>query len=141
MSQVPKVRAWCPCGEMTRDPGASQGTPFWGPPPWLWYSRLTVHCSGFVGFGQNWYGVRRSWPLSDGYPIQRSSSMRFEKVMETNPPSPPGYVVTRDSMGGYGQLYPMGAAPFPPLDLPYLAGYLTDKGIQVEVVEALGLGL
>ena len=40
--------------------------------------------------------------------------MRFEKVMAINPPSPPGYVVNRDSMGGYGQLYPMGAAPFRP---------------------------
>ena len=67
--------------------------------------------------------------------------MRFEKVIAINPPSPPGYVANRDSMGGYGQLYPIGATPFPPLDLPYLAGYLTHKGIPVEVLETLGLGL
>ena len=67
--------------------------------------------------------------------------MRFEKVVVVNPPSPPGYVANRDSMGGYGQLYPIGAAPFPPLDLPYLAAFLAEKGIAVEVLEAVGLGL
>jgi hypothetical protein len=67
--------------------------------------------------------------------------MRFEKVIAINPQSPPGYVANRDSLGGYGQLYPIGAIPFPPLDLPYLAGYLVDKGIQVSVLESLGLGL
>jgi len=67
--------------------------------------------------------------------------MRFEKIIAINPPSPPGYVANRDSMGGYGQLYPVGATPFPPLDLPYLAAFLMQKGIQVEVLETLGLGL
>ena len=67
--------------------------------------------------------------------------MRFKKIVVINPPSPPGYVANRDSMGGYGQLYPIGATPFPPLDLPYLASFLTDKGVAVEVLEALGLGL
>ena len=66
--------------------------------------------------------------------------MRFEKVVVVNPPSPPGYVANRDSMGGYGQLYPIGATPFPPLDLPYLAAFLAEKGIAVEVLEAVGLG-
>jgi anaerobic magnesium-protoporphyrin IX monomethyl ester cyclase len=65
----------------------------------------------------------------------------FEKVIAINPPSPPGYMVNRDSMGGYGQLYPLGAPPFPPLDLPYLAGYLVHKGVQVEVLECLGLDI
>ena len=41
-----------------------------------------------------------------------------------NPPNPPGYVSNKDSMGGFGQLFHEGAPPFPPLDLPYLAGAL-----------------
>ena len=44
-------------------------------------------------------------------------------------------------MGGYGQLYPIGATPFPPLDVPYLAAFLAEKGVAVEVLEAVGLGL
>lgn len=67
--------------------------------------------------------------------------MRFEKVIAINPPSPPGYVANRDSMGGYGQLYPIGATPFPPLDLPYLVAYLAQHEVNVEVVETLGGGL
>jgi len=27
--------------------------------------------------------------------------MRFAKIVAINPPSPPGYVANRDSMGGY----------------------------------------
>ncbi len=67
--------------------------------------------------------------------------MRFTKVIIINPPSPPGYVANKDSMGGFGQLYPIGATLLPPLDIPYLAGYLVDKGISVEVIEALGENL
>ncbi len=67
--------------------------------------------------------------------------MRFHQVIAVNPPSPPGWVANRDSMGGYGQLYPIGATPSPPLDLPYLAGYLAAKGVPVEVLEAQGLDL
>jgi anaerobic magnesium-protoporphyrin IX monomethyl ester cyclase len=67
--------------------------------------------------------------------------MRFENVIVVNPPSPPGYVANKDSMGGFGQLFPPGATVLPPLDLPYLAGYLVDKGIGVEVLEAQGLDL
>jgi anaerobic magnesium-protoporphyrin IX monomethyl ester cyclase len=67
--------------------------------------------------------------------------MRFETIVVINPPSPPGYVANRDSMGGYGQLYPIGATPFPPLDVPYLAAFLIGKGIAVEVLEAVGLDL
>src|SRR5438309_2001748 len=44
-------------------------------------------------------------------------------------------------MGGFGQLYPAGVTILPPLDLPYLAGYLADKGIPLEVLECQGLGL
>ena len=65
--------------------------------------------------------------------------MRFEKVIVVNPPSPPGYVANRESHGGYGQLYPIGA-PIPiSLDLPYLVGYLAGKGVPLEVLEAQGL--
>ncbi len=67
--------------------------------------------------------------------------MRFEQVVVVNPPSPPGYVANKDSMGGFGQLFPEGATLLPPLDVPYLAGYLVDKGLRVEVLEALGLNL
>lgn len=67
--------------------------------------------------------------------------MRFKKVIVINLPSPPGYVVNRDSMGGFGQLYPPGATIFPPLDVPYLAAYLVQNGISSEVIEAQGLDL
>jgi hypothetical protein len=71
----------------------------------------------------------------------KEKKVRFKKVIAINPPNPPGYVANRDSMGGYGQLYPVGATILPPLDLPYLAGYLLDKDLAVEVVESQGLGL
>ncbi|WP_218081765.1 B12-binding domain-containing radical SAM protein [Anthocerotibacter panamensis] len=67
--------------------------------------------------------------------------MRFDKVLVTNLPSPPGYVANKDSMGGFGQLFPKGATLFPVMDLVYLASYLVDKGIPVEVLECLGLEL
>ena len=67
--------------------------------------------------------------------------MRFAKVILVNPPSPPGYVANRDSMGGFGQLYPLGATILPPLDLPYLAGYLASRDVGLEVLEAEGLGI
>ena len=67
--------------------------------------------------------------------------MRFNKVVVVNPASPPGYTANRDSMGGYGQLYPAGVTIAPPLDLPYLASYLTHKGVPVDVFEAQGLDL
>jgi len=44
-------------------------------------------------------------------------------------------------MGGYGQLYPAGVNIAPPLDLPYLAGYLIDRRVPIEVFEAQGLEL
>jgi radical SAM superfamily enzyme YgiQ (UPF0313 family) len=65
--------------------------------------------------------------------------MRFKKYIVMNPPSPPGYVSNKDSMGGFGQLYPVGATYFPPLDLVYLASYLVEKGIHPEILECLGL--
>ncbi len=67
--------------------------------------------------------------------------MPVKKVVVVNPPSPPGYFANRDSMGGYGQLYPLGATLLPPLDIPYLAGYLEDKAVPLEVIEAQGLDL
>src|SRR5215831_19469364 len=67
--------------------------------------------------------------------------MRFAKVIIINPPSPPGYVANRDSMGGYGQLYPIGAPILPPLDVPYLAAYLAEKNVSLTVLEAQGLDL
>ena len=67
--------------------------------------------------------------------------MRFQKAIIIDPPNPPGYVSNKDSMGGFGQLYPKGAAPFPPLDIPYLAGYLAQRGIAAQVIEAGALHL
>lgn len=67
--------------------------------------------------------------------------MQFSKVVILNPPSPPGYVANRDSMGGYGQLYPVGATLLPPLDIPYLVSFLEHRAIPFEVIEAQGLGL
>src|SRR5262252_2085624 len=67
--------------------------------------------------------------------------MHFTKAVIINPPNPPGYVSNKDSMGGFGQLYPKGAPPFPPLDLAYLAAFLTSKGFTTEVIEAGALRL
>jgi radical SAM superfamily enzyme YgiQ (UPF0313 family) len=62
-------------------------------------------------------------------------------VLLINPPNPPGYVSNKDSMGGFGQLYGVGAPPFPPLDLPYLAGAVTAAGFETVVIEAGALRL
>jgi len=67
--------------------------------------------------------------------------MRFNRAILVNPPNPPGYTSNKDSMGGFGQLYPRGAPPFPPLDLPYLAAYLLREGLEVEVIEAGAIDL
>lgn len=67
--------------------------------------------------------------------------MNFAKAVIVNPPNPVGYMSNKDSMGGFGQLYPKGAPPFPPLDLAYLAGVLLDAGHECAVVEAGALDL
>jgi radical SAM superfamily enzyme YgiQ (UPF0313 family) len=67
--------------------------------------------------------------------------IRFDKVIVMNPPSPPGYVSNKDSMGGFGQLFPLGATLFPPLDLVYFTSYLVELDIPVVVQECLGLEL
>jgi anaerobic magnesium-protoporphyrin IX monomethyl ester cyclase len=63
--------------------------------------------------------------------------MKFTKTIVVNPPSPVGYVSNKDSMGGFGQLFPTGATPFPPLDLIYLASYLTEKNYPLTILESL----
>src|SRR5580765_3457068 len=65
----------------------------------------------------------------------------FDKVIVVNPPSPPGHTANRDSMGGFGQLFDEGISILPPLDVPYLVGYLLSRGVTVEVLEAQGLEL
>ena len=67
--------------------------------------------------------------------------MPFQRVLAVNPPSPPGYVSNKDSMGGFGQLFGAGASLFPPLDLVYLASCLVEKGIETELLECLALDL
>jgi anaerobic magnesium-protoporphyrin IX monomethyl ester cyclase len=64
--------------------------------------------------------------------------MRFDKVILLNPPNPPGYVSNKDSMGGFGQLFPHGATFMPPLDLVYLASYLVEQNLSAEILECLG---
>jgi len=64
--------------------------------------------------------------------------MRFNKILLVNPPNPPGYVSNKDSMGGFGQLFPLGATFMPPLDLVYLASYLDSKEIPIQIMECLG---
>ncbi len=53
-----------------------------------------------------------------------------------NPPNPPGHVSNKDSMGGFGQLYPAGAPPFPPVDMPGLAASLIQAELPLAVFEA-----
>jgi radical SAM superfamily enzyme YgiQ (UPF0313 family) len=67
--------------------------------------------------------------------------MIYRKAIVVNPPSPPNYVSNKDSMGGFGQLFPIGATLFPPLDLIYLASYLIEKNHSVELLESLALDL
>ncbi len=62
--------------------------------------------------------------------------MMYAAVFLVNPPSPAGHMSNKDSMGGFGQLYPAGASPFPALDMPYLAATLTEAGIPVQVFES-----
>jgi hypothetical protein len=68
-------------------------------------------------------------------------SKRFAKIVVVNPPSPPGCVANRESHGGYGQLYPVGAPVPIALDIPYLVGNISAKLLPLEVVEAQGLAL
>jgi uncharacterized radical SAM superfamily protein len=63
--------------------------------------------------------------------------MKFSNAIIVNPPSPIGYVSNKDSMGGFGQMFPLGATPFPPLDLIYLASYLVEKNFPMTVLESL----
>jgi anaerobic magnesium-protoporphyrin IX monomethyl ester cyclase len=62
--------------------------------------------------------------------------MGITKAFLVNPPNPPGHVSNKDSMGGFGQLYPPAASAFPPLDLPYLAATLTAAALEPKVFEA-----
>lgn len=64
--------------------------------------------------------------------------MNYDSVLVVNPPSPPGYTSNKDSMGGFGQLYPIGAPYFPPVDMAYLIGFLEAKEHNVQVFECLG---
>lgn len=62
--------------------------------------------------------------------------MTHSAVFLVNPPNPAGHVSNKDSMGGFGQLFPVGASAFPALDMPYLAATLTEAKIPVKVFEA-----
>lgn len=63
-------------------------------------------------------------------------------IVLVNPPSPPGTVSNKDTMGGLGQLYPSGTlTKIPPVDIPFCAAVLRQRGIPFEIVECLGLSL
>lgn len=64
--------------------------------------------------------------------------MSIDSVAIINPPNPENFISNKDSMGGFGQLYPIGATYFPPTDMPYLISYLDHKKHTVEVIECLG---
>lgn len=57
-----------------------------------------------------------------------------------NPPDPPGAVVNRDTMGGFGERYaPDATNAFPPLDLVSTAGLLRARGAAFKVIDCPGL--
>lgn len=57
-----------------------------------------------------------------------------------NPPSPPNAVSNKDTMGGFGQLYPEDCrTKIPPLDLAYTAAVLKKHSIPLKVIDCLGL--
>lgn len=59
-----------------------------------------------------------------------------------NPPSPPGYIANRDTMGGFGQVYAVGGGPsLPPMDLAYGAGLLLARDLPVQVLDCVAEGL
>jgi anaerobic magnesium-protoporphyrin IX monomethyl ester cyclase len=66
--------------------------------------------------------------------------MSFKRAIVVNPPNPAGFVSNKDSMGGFGQLFPVGAPPFPPLDIPYVAASLAASGCDVTVIDAVAMG-
>lgn len=72
---------------------------------------------------------------------EHEMSPRYDNVIVVNAPSPPGYMSHKDSMGGFGQLFPEDSTPFPPLDLVYLGSYLIDNGVETEMLECLALEL
>lgn len=88
-----------------------------------------------------WLGIESANAGDFPAKLHQGESMMYRKTFVVNPPSPPGYVSNKDSMGGFGQLYPTGATLFPPLDLIYLASYLVEKKYSVELLESLALDL
>lgn len=68
-------------------------------------------------------------------PISPPGHLTLTTAFLVNPPNPVGHVSNKDSMGGFGQLYPAGASAFPPLDMPYLAATLADAAIPIQVFE------
>lgn len=75
--------------------------------------------------------------MSEKTDTENGGNVKFTKAIVVNPPSPEGYVSNKDSMGGFGQLFPIGATPFPPLDLIYLASYLVEKNYPLTIFESL----
>lgn len=55
-----------------------------------------------------------------------------------NPPNPPNGVSIKDTMGGFGQLHPLGfELKILPLDILYVASVLRNKDFQVKVIDCL----
>src|SRR5215210_820152 len=90
-----------------------------------------------TGWQHSWRGLR----LQSRVSTTTEPPMRYVKTVIVNPPNPSGFVSNKDSMGGFGQLYPKGAPPFPPLDIPYLAAFLLERRLEVSVIEGGALDL
>lgn len=65
---------------------------------------------------------------------------RSVMISIVNPPNPPNTVSNKDTMGGLGQLYPIGSKiKMPPLDIPATVAVLRSKGFPFDVFDCLGL--
>ncbi len=63
-------------------------------------------------------------------------------IVLVNPPNPPGMVSNKDTMGGLGQLYPLGTlSKMPPLDLLHCAAVLRRRQVPFQMLECLGSAL
>lgn len=60
-------------------------------------------------------------------------------VVVLNPPSPPGFTSSKDTMGGLGQVFRGDYMPvIPPVDMAYMAAGLRKEGVPVHVIDAPG---
>ena len=58
-------------------------------------------------------------------------------IVLLNPPSPPGFTSNKDTMGGFGQVYPGDTSAFVPLDILYAAASLRSAKKEFILIESL----